>query len=266
VQVVLVSRPAAAGPARDAAIEVPFPRRSRIVWAWARTTGRGRDGKRGATRGCCAAWTARSPWACAAPEIGWPAAWAAPSAASARSRSRCSTRGGWRRACARCRRAIRSAPRPSRGGLRLRFARCGAGSRATRRRAGSTRTNRRASASSAATERGRARRSIPGTGACDLYEARPLSCRAYGPPVRIGPEDLPPCRLCFVGAARREITRCRVEIDGAGLEDRLLRRLLRAGAPAGAETVIAFALCDPWRGRAPGATPPDAAPPPSWRV
>ena len=82
----------------------------------------------------------------------------------------------------------------------------------------------------------------PESGACDLYAARPLSCRSYGPPVRIANEKLPPCRLCFVGASAREVERCRVEIDPEGLEDRLLRRLLRAGEPAGAETVVAFAL------------------------
>jgi Fe-S-cluster containining protein len=82
----------------------------------------------------------------------------------------------------------------------------------------------------------------PRTGACELYAARPLTCRSYGPPVRIGNEDLPPCRLCFVGAGARTLERCRVEIDAGGLEDRLLQRLLRAGEPAGAETLVAFAL------------------------
>jgi Fe-S-cluster containining protein len=82
----------------------------------------------------------------------------------------------------------------------------------------------------------------PRTGACELYAARPLTCRTYGLPVRIDREDLPPCRLCFVGAERREIERRRVEIDPEGAEDRLLRRLLRAGEPAGAETLVAFAL------------------------
>jgi Fe-S-cluster containining protein len=82
----------------------------------------------------------------------------------------------------------------------------------------------------------------PRTGACALYAARPLTCRTYGPPVCVGGEALPPCRLCFAGATQRAIARCRAEIDAAGLEDRLLRRLFRAGEPAGAETVVAFAL------------------------
>lgn len=88
----------------------------------------------------------------------------------------------------------------------------------------------------------------PTSGACELYEARPLTCRCYGPPVRIGAEDLPPCRLCFVGAPRRTVERCRVEVDPGGEEDRLLRRLHRAGEPGAVETLVAFALT----GRSPG--------------
>jgi Fe-S-cluster containining protein len=64
----------------------------------------------------------------------------------------------------------------------------------------------------------------PSTGACALHDFRPLTCRAYGPPVRIGDEKLPPCRLCFVGATTREVERCLVTVDREGREDRLLRR------------------------------------------
>jgi Fe-S-cluster containining protein len=83
----------------------------------------------------------------------------------------------------------------------------------------------------------------PRTGACELYDARPLTCRTFGPPVRIGRENLPPCRLCFVGEGSKEVARCRVEIDDAvALEDRLLRRLHEEGEPAVPETLVAFAL------------------------
>ena len=82
----------------------------------------------------------------------------------------------------------------------------------------------------------------PRRGACELYAWRPLTCRCYGLPVRLGRETLPPCRLCFVGASQREVGRCRVVLDAERMEDRLLRRLLREGEPAGAETVVAFAL------------------------
>ena len=82
----------------------------------------------------------------------------------------------------------------------------------------------------------------PRRGACELYAARPLTCRTFGPPVRVGREDLPPCRLCFVGASPRALALCRVSVDREDVEDRLLRRLFRSGLPAAAETVIAFAL------------------------
>jgi Fe-S-cluster containining protein len=77
----------------------------------------------------------------------------------------------------------------------------------------------------------------PATGTCDLYAHRPLSCRTFGPPVRFGESDLPPCRLCFQGAAPDEIEACRVEPDPHGVEDRLVRRF---GAED--ETLIAFAV------------------------
>lgn len=84
----------------------------------------------------------------------------------------------------------------------------------------------------------------PLTGACELYEARPLTCRSYGPPLRVAQEKLPPCRLCFVGASARTIESCRVTVDPEGLEDRLLQRLQRQGEPSVPETLVAFALAD----------------------
>jgi Fe-S-cluster containining protein len=89
----------------------------------------------------------------------------------------------------------------------------------------------------------------PRTGACELYAARPLGCRSYGPPVRVAGEDLPPCRLCFVGAKAAEVERCRVAIDPGDEEDALLRRLHRAGEPGAVETLVAHALA-PRRGPA----------------
>jgi Fe-S-cluster containining protein len=76
----------------------------------------------------------------------------------------------------------------------------------------------------------------PATGRCDLYAWRPLTCRTFGPPVRIGESALPPCHLCFQGAPAETVEACRAEPDPHGLEDRLL-------APLGEEeTLIAFAL------------------------
>jgi len=81
----------------------------------------------------------------------------------------------------------------------------------------------------------------PETGGCDLYELRPMSCRTFGPPVRIGGEDLPPCRLCFAGASSDEVDGCRVEVDSDHLEDEILCQLEKRGVPSG-ETLVAFAL------------------------
>jgi Fe-S-cluster containining protein len=77
----------------------------------------------------------------------------------------------------------------------------------------------------------------PGTGRCELYAHRPLTCRMFGPPVRIGASDLPPCHLCFQGASPETVESCRVEPDPHGIEDRLLSRL-----GDDSETLIAFAL------------------------
>jgi Fe-S-cluster containining protein len=77
----------------------------------------------------------------------------------------------------------------------------------------------------------------PETGSCDLYAHRPLSCRTFGPPVRFGDSDLPPCRLCFQGAPPEEVEACRAEPDPHGVEDRMVRRFR-----AEAETLIAFAV------------------------
>jgi Fe-S-cluster containining protein len=79
----------------------------------------------------------------------------------------------------------------------------------------------------------------PPTGSCDLYSDRPLSCRSYGPPVRVGSQDLPPCHLCFVGSAE-EAESCRALLDPEGREDALLRDL--AARRLEGETIVAFAL------------------------
>lgn len=81
----------------------------------------------------------------------------------------------------------------------------------------------------------------PVTGLCDLYEHRPMTCRVFGPPVRMSGaiEDAPVlghCELCFIGAASDEIAACEMPIPSA-LEDQLLTEL-----PASGETIVAYAL------------------------
>ncbi len=58
----------------------------------------------------------------------------------------------------------------------------------------------------------------PATKTCELYEARPLTCRLFGPPVRGAEGVLGVCELCFDGASEAEIASCEAELDAAVLE------------------------------------------------
>src|SRR5215469_9188691 len=63
----------------------------------------------------------------------------------------------------------------------------------------------------------------PETGACELYESRPLTCRVFGPPVRSGPEGgLGICELCFQGASPEEIAACEMQVDPENVEEKIL--------------------------------------------
>ena len=84
----------------------------------------------------------------------------------------------------------------------------------------------------------------PAAGTCLLYAYRPITCRTFGGPVRIAGEDLPPCRLCFVGAPADEIDRCRVEPDRSGIEDAILEGMEALDGEE-RETLIAYALAFP---------------------
>jgi len=76
----------------------------------------------------------------------------------------------------------------------------------------------------------------PGTGMCDLYAARPITCRTFGPALRWDKDALGVCELNFRGASDEEIASCEVAIEGGELEAELLAEL-----PSG-ETIVAFAL------------------------
>jgi Fe-S-cluster containining protein len=53
----------------------------------------------------------------------------------------------------------------------------------------------------------------PQTGLCDLYSARPMTCRVFGPPVRSGEEGgLAVCELCFTTASPEEIAACEMPV------------------------------------------------------
>ena len=77
----------------------------------------------------------------------------------------------------------------------------------------------------------------PATGLCDLYAWRPMTCRVFGPPVRMNEgEALGCCELCFVGASESEIAACEMPVPHE-LEEVLVAE---TGQPG--ETIVAFAL------------------------
>jgi Fe-S-cluster containining protein len=77
----------------------------------------------------------------------------------------------------------------------------------------------------------------PDSGRCDVYAWRPLTCRVFGPPVRMGDGGaLGHCELCFKGASEEEVVACEMTVPH-DLEAELLDEI-----PAKGETVVAFAL------------------------
>jgi Fe-S-cluster containining protein len=80
----------------------------------------------------------------------------------------------------------------------------------------------------------------PETGLCDLYEARPMTCRTFGPPVR-AEGGLGVCELCFHGATDEQIAACEMVADPDDLETKLLRKLEKTRGPRG-RTIVAFAV------------------------
>ena len=80
----------------------------------------------------------------------------------------------------------------------------------------------------------------PETGACELYESRPMTCRVFGPPVR-SEGGLGVCELCFHGASEEEIAACEMKADPDDLESVLLKELEESTGARG-NTIIAFCL------------------------
>jgi Fe-S-cluster containining protein len=77
----------------------------------------------------------------------------------------------------------------------------------------------------------------PETGRCDVYQWRPMTCRVFGPPVRMGDgEALAHCELCSIRATPAEVLACEMTVP-YDLEAELLDEI-----PSKDETVVAFAL------------------------
>ena len=81
----------------------------------------------------------------------------------------------------------------------------------------------------------------PATGTCDLYAARPVQCRTFGPPMRDEDDHLTVCELCFTDASPEEVARCEMDQSWRPLEDDLIAQTEADPAYAG-PTLIAFAL------------------------
>jgi Fe-S-cluster containining protein len=82
----------------------------------------------------------------------------------------------------------------------------------------------------------------PETGACDLYDARPMTCRTFGPPVRSGEEGgLAVCELCYHGATEQQIAECEMQPDPDNLEGKLIAEVEKKTGKRG-NTIVAFCL------------------------
>jgi Fe-S-cluster containining protein len=80
----------------------------------------------------------------------------------------------------------------------------------------------------------------PETGKCELYEARPMTCRVFGPPVR-SEDGLGVCELCYHGASEEEIAACEMNPDPDDLESEVLGAVEDRTGKRG-NTIIAFCL------------------------
>lgn len=76
----------------------------------------------------------------------------------------------------------------------------------------------------------------PETGRCDVYAWRPMTCRVFGPPVRMENGALGCCELCFTHATPEETATCEMPAPH-DLEESLL-----AAMGDRRETVVAYAV------------------------
>ena len=74
----------------------------------------------------------------------------------------------------------------------------------------------------------------PETGLCELYDARPMTCRTFGPPVR-SDGGLGVCELCFHGATDEQIAACEMVVDPDDMESELLGKLEKTRGRARAD-------------------------------
>lgn len=85
----------------------------------------------------------------------------------------------------------------------------------------------------------------PETQTCDLYAARPILCRTFGPPIRNDTEDpgagLAICELCFTEATPEETVAAEMDSGFRMLQEREEAQY-EAAHPGSGPTIIAFAF------------------------
>jgi Fe-S-cluster containining protein len=81
----------------------------------------------------------------------------------------------------------------------------------------------------------------PETGTCELYAARPVQCRTFGPPVRDEGGHLTVCELCFVGAPEETVAAAEMDQSWRPLEETLIGQAEQRAGRSGS-TLVAFAL------------------------
>jgi len=81
----------------------------------------------------------------------------------------------------------------------------------------------------------------PDSGRCDLYAWRPMTCRVFGPPIRMEDDVLGCCELCFTTASDEEIAVCELAVPHD--EEASVLDSLENGGQTG-DTVVAYALLE----------------------
>jgi len=80
----------------------------------------------------------------------------------------------------------------------------------------------------------------PESGLCEMYDARPMTCRVFGPPLRVE-DGIGVCELCYRGATEEQIAACEVHLDAEDLESDLTIQAAQNANRSG-NTIVAFAL------------------------
>lgn len=81
----------------------------------------------------------------------------------------------------------------------------------------------------------------PATGLCELYAARPVTCRSFGPPV-YSEDGIAVCELCFVGAEPEVVEQAAVSLTAATELEEQLTPAAEQRTGLHGQTLIAFAL------------------------